>query len=120
MRPITIKIIFGLVENDLQTGNDNGNTDSEDLSKCNFQKSPPSRQLVPGQQQIQVGLAGQMGRRQSEPLEASGVGRQGWSGLHLGSKKEKTPRIVKVRSPENIGGMVGGMKPLFGGGAISA
>ena len=83
-------------------------------------KSPLSPQPDPGQRQIQVGLAEQMGRRQSEPLEASGVGRQGWSGLHLGSKKEKTPRIVKVRSPENIGGMVGGMKPLLGGAAISA
>ena len=36
MRPIIIKIIFGIIENDLQTGNDNRNTDSEDLSKKTF------------------------------------------------------------------------------------
>ena len=68
-----------------------------------------------------MGLAEQTGRRQFELLEDSGVGRLGWSGLHLGPKEMKTPHIVvKVSSPENMGGMVGGMKPLLGGAAMSA
>ena len=48
---------------------------------------PPSPQLVPEQQQTEVGLVfGQTGRSQLEPLP--GVGILGRSELHLGLKKK--------------------------------
>ena len=69
-------------------------------------------------QQTQEGLVGQTGRR-PELSGPPGVGTQGWSGLHLDPTKKKTLQN-SVNPPENIGGMVGGIKPRLGGGAISA
>ena len=54
-----------------------------------------------------------------EPLVLSGVGTLGWSELHLNPQKENLPHKC-LNPPENMGGMVGGMKPRPGGGAISS